>query len=216
MSWECREHFPHHRGFSNPSMHHGKCVTHVPWCMPGSLTSCFLWSHCWGKRSQHSRRMCNSQFYVSGKRPIHMRAIPQEMLKLSTLDMRLNSTNLSFQIHLPGTNELKQSSTSRVKQFMITYMHPPTPLSVARNTINPLCAKSFWVNVKIFFHFVSLLDVTELIICFCIHVSYACQYWTTHTWVVCVLAVISSQLQGPNIHYSNPDGITIWWSIFVA
>ena len=23
---------------SDPGMHHGTCVTHVPWCMPGSLT----------------------------------------------------------------------------------------------------------------------------------------------------------------------------------
>ena len=29
---------------SDPDMHHGTCVTHVPWCMPGSLTSDFLWS----------------------------------------------------------------------------------------------------------------------------------------------------------------------------
>ena len=28
---------------SNPDVHHGTCVTHVPWCMPGSLTSGFLW-----------------------------------------------------------------------------------------------------------------------------------------------------------------------------
>ena len=28
---------------SYPDMHHGTCVTHVPWCMPGSLTSGFLW-----------------------------------------------------------------------------------------------------------------------------------------------------------------------------
>ena len=28
---------------SNPDMHHGTCVTHVPWCMPGSLTRVFLW-----------------------------------------------------------------------------------------------------------------------------------------------------------------------------
>ena len=26
----------------DPDMHHGTCVTHVPWCMPGSLTSGFL------------------------------------------------------------------------------------------------------------------------------------------------------------------------------
>ena len=28
--------------FSDPDMHHGTCVTHVPWCMSGSLTSSFL------------------------------------------------------------------------------------------------------------------------------------------------------------------------------
>ena len=28
---------------SDPDMHHGTCVTHVPWCMPGSLTIGFLW-----------------------------------------------------------------------------------------------------------------------------------------------------------------------------
>ena len=45
-----------------PDMHHGTCVTHVPWCIPGSLTSDFLWSRWRGKRSQHSRCMCNPHF----------------------------------------------------------------------------------------------------------------------------------------------------------
>ena len=54
---------------SDLDMHHGTCVTHVPWCMSGSLTSGFLWIRCRGKRSRHSRRMHNPQFYVSGKRP---------------------------------------------------------------------------------------------------------------------------------------------------
>ena len=54
---------------NDPDMHHGMCATHVLWCMPGSLTSSFLWSRWRGKRSQHSRCMCNPQFYVSGKRP---------------------------------------------------------------------------------------------------------------------------------------------------
>ena len=54
---------------SNPDMHHGTCVAHVPWCMPGSLTSGFLWIRLRGKRSRHSRRMRNPQLYVSGKRP---------------------------------------------------------------------------------------------------------------------------------------------------
>ena len=29
---------------SDSDMHHGTCVTDVPWCMPGSLTGGFLWS----------------------------------------------------------------------------------------------------------------------------------------------------------------------------
>ena len=55
---------------SDPDMHHGTCVTHVPWCMPGSLTSSFVWSGWQGKRSRHSGRMHNPQCYVSGKRPM--------------------------------------------------------------------------------------------------------------------------------------------------
>ena len=40
---ECRERFPRHRLqrkplVSDPGMHHGTYVTHVPWCMSGSLT----------------------------------------------------------------------------------------------------------------------------------------------------------------------------------
>ena len=32
---------------SDPDMHHGTCVMHVPWCMSGSLSDGFLWSR-WG------------------------------------------------------------------------------------------------------------------------------------------------------------------------
>ena len=61
------------RWVSNPDMHHGTCVTHVPWCMPGSLTSGFFWSRWRRKRSRHSWRMRNPKFHVSGKRPMrHM------------------------------------------------------------------------------------------------------------------------------------------------
>ena len=55
---------------SDPDTHRGTCVTHVPWCMPESLTSGFLWSRWRGKCSRHFRRMRNPQFYISGKRPI--------------------------------------------------------------------------------------------------------------------------------------------------
>ena len=60
-------------GVSDSDMQHGTCVTHVPCCMSGSLTNGFLWSRWRGKRSRHSRRMRNPQFYVSDKRPMASR-----------------------------------------------------------------------------------------------------------------------------------------------
>ena len=60
---------------SDPDMHHGICVTHVSWCMPGSLTSGFLWSWWRGKRSRYSRCMRNPQFYVCGKRPMFFHGV---------------------------------------------------------------------------------------------------------------------------------------------
>ena len=54
----------------DPDMYHCTCVTHVPRCMPGSLTSGFFWSRWREKRSRHSRRMRSPQFYVSGKWPM--------------------------------------------------------------------------------------------------------------------------------------------------
>ena len=43
MRRECRERFPSHilqrkSLVSDPGIHHGTCVTHVPWCMSRSLT----------------------------------------------------------------------------------------------------------------------------------------------------------------------------------
>ena len=71
---------------SDPDMHHGTCVTLVPWCMRGSLTSGVLWSRWQGKRSQHSRCMRNAQFYVSGKRPMETSSlVAPEVLPLLTL-----------------------------------------------------------------------------------------------------------------------------------
>ena len=57
---------------SDPDLHYGTCVTYVPWCIPGSLTSGFLWKWWRGKRSQHSWRMRKPQICVSFKRPIMM------------------------------------------------------------------------------------------------------------------------------------------------
>ena len=59
-------------------------VAHAPW-MPGtlltSLTGGFVWNRWRGKRSRHSRRMRNTPFCVSGKRPmtlIHVQLLHNE------------------------------------------------------------------------------------------------------------------------------------------
>ena len=53
---------------SDPDMHHGTWMRFVPWSMLGSLTQRFPLKSGRVKRSWHSRRMRNPQFY--GKRPI--------------------------------------------------------------------------------------------------------------------------------------------------
>ena len=55
---------------SDPDMHQGTCLMHVPYCMLGSLTSGFPWSRWRRKCSRHSRCMRKPQFCVFGKSPI--------------------------------------------------------------------------------------------------------------------------------------------------
>ena len=85
MRRQCRERFPLPQRVSDPDMYHGTCVTHVPWCMPGSLTSGFLLRWWRGNRFRHSRRMRNPQSCVSGKRPIENRWKDMSTLVFSTV-----------------------------------------------------------------------------------------------------------------------------------
>ena len=55
---------------SDPHIHHGTCMTHVPWCRSGSLTSGFLLKSVAGKPFPASRCMRKTQFSVSSKRPM--------------------------------------------------------------------------------------------------------------------------------------------------
>ena len=74
---------------SDPDMHHDTCVTHVP----RSLTSGFLWSRWRGKRSRHSRRIRNPQFYVSGKRPMCDSNLPDARYHWPLSHLRVYVTN---------------------------------------------------------------------------------------------------------------------------
>ena len=53
---------------SDTDMHHGTCVTHVPWCMPGSLTSGFFWKRRRGKTSP-ACATCNFTYLLRGPWP---------------------------------------------------------------------------------------------------------------------------------------------------
>ena len=80
MRRECRQYFQRHRWLAisaytrHARVHYltkgpwASCqiaVTYVPLCMPAKITSGFLLSRWWGKRSWHSRHMRTPQFYVS-------------------------------------------------------------------------------------------------------------------------------------------------------
>ena len=93
MRRECRERFSRPPPVSDPDMHHGTCVTHVPWCMTGLLASGFFWSWWRGKRSRHSRRMRNPQFHVSGKRPIGDKCLMASVQQLRHFSMRTRMTS---------------------------------------------------------------------------------------------------------------------------
>ena len=87
---------------SNPDMHHGMCIMNVRWCMLGLPTSSFLWHRWRGKRSHHSRRMRNRQFYVSGKRPMSM-AKPMMTVNWA-FSLRTNFCEISVKIQLFSVN----------------------------------------------------------------------------------------------------------------
>ena len=129
MRRECRERYPPPPRFSDPDMHHGTCVTHVPWCMSGSLTSSFLWNRWRGKRSRHSRRMRNPQFCVSGKRPMGRK-------------VETTVKNAAFVVHI--SNEISSAPSKKLpfcSDLNVVIWGPPH--CKARHTIERL-----WGRVK--------------------------------------------------------------------
>ena len=149
MRRECRERFPHHRLqrkalVSDPVMHHGTCVMHVPWCMSGTPNRVGG-----GKRSRHSRRLRNSQFYVFGKRPMtstNAYPLPLSHLRFKLLRSLNQNAIPSFPlcqkmwqtVNLPCTQHgwllfsyRKTSSISRTKSQNLNVSHLVLWLSLA-------------------------------------------------------------------------------------
>ena len=116
---------------SNPNMHHGTCVTHVPWCMMGSLINVFLWYRWWGKRSRHSRRMRNPQFYVSGERPmkkagvIGLRSVHEGKYHVWLGSVRNNCTIYLMHTNLPCyliRNQIKDYFLSLISCILLSQL----------------------------------------------------------------------------------------------
>ena len=83
MRRECRERFPPPPRFSDPDMHHGTCMTHVPWCMSGSLTTSFLWNRWRGKRSRIPGACAIRDFTYLARGPWHCTVTGSLMLVYS-------------------------------------------------------------------------------------------------------------------------------------
>ena len=107
---------------SDPDIHHGTCMTHVPWCMLGSLTSGSLWSRWRGKRSRYSQRTRNRQFYVSVKRPM-----PRLLFTLAS--------------HALGANSATENRGCNDANFVVMLARIDVP--VGDNKVDILTAEEF-------------------------------------------------------------------------
>ena len=77
---------------SDPDMHHGTCITHVPWCMPRSLTSGF---HGGGGKTFP---VFPAQFCVSGKRLMigATSQFPWHRSQVITTDMKIRFEQINL------------------------------------------------------------------------------------------------------------------------
>ena len=75
---------------SDPGMHHGTCVTHVPWCVSGSLAR-------GGGINVPGIPGAYPQFYVSGKRPIEWSTAMNSFLVQRWLLLHVMEKDLLYQ-----------------------------------------------------------------------------------------------------------------------
>ena len=129
MCRECPKRFLRQR-VRDPDMHHGTCVTHVPWCMPGSLTRGFFRNQWWGKRSW---RLRNPQFYLCGKRPIYWRLT-------WTLYMETFAV-----LSLPVAKSIPYHSCSATLNFILCYSLPQK-VNISYDTDALYKAKHVYLN----------------------------------------------------------------------
>ena len=150
MHRECRERFLR---VSVPDMHHGTCVTRVPWCISGSIISCFFWSWWRIKRSRHSRYMRNPQIYVSGNRPMHAVFVSQyarRQCKGGKTHHWKNKANLRELIAATGVVILLKLNSNRRFFARVTFKFDGWPRKIIRHV--------FYTTWSFVYHFISISE----------------------------------------------------------
>ena len=104
------------------------------WCMPGSLNIGFLWSRWRGKRSRHSRRMRNPQFYVSGNRPMSILQTAHKPFLETTASLPWRITGVSNE---PISDWLVKNTTIKSLKFIrSSLLHKPVELNGHQNVLS--------------------------------------------------------------------------------
>ena len=138
MHRECQEHFPRHLFqrkllISDPGMPHGTCVTHVPWCMSGSLT------HGGGENVPGIPGACATRsFTYLARGPLAVSALaPASMTTAVTAvitftmkadwNMLATAGSLNFQVQMWGENLpfFIQGLWYCTEGYMLTLRRPP-------------------------------------------------------------------------------------------
>ena len=132
---ECRESFPHHwvqrkSLVSDSNMHHGTCVTHVPWCMSGSLT-------CGGENVPGIPGACATRnfMYLAGGQcdcPSTNEATPKSVGKLTTWvralqydQSRTNELHVLFRAYLQISNTRRTKSPNLNVSRLVSFLSLP-------------------------------------------------------------------------------------------
>ena len=97
--------FPPPPRVSDPDMHHDMCVTHVPWCMPGSLTCDFLWFRWRGNVPGMPGACATRNFMYLARGPIRIafRSWISNCISIKVLDV-VGQVNCSWNRPLKSSN----------------------------------------------------------------------------------------------------------------
>ena len=145
MRRECRVRFPRHQLhrkplISDPGMHHGTCVTHVPWCMSGSVTRKNIKRHTantivsWPNPKQWWRgkrcafyKMDSYHIYMENKAVVDYLLTPMRFAPIIIIQMASNRwfdiKRIVLKHSIAGSLCGEDTRPVATLQFMASYIH---------------------------------------------------------------------------------------------